>query len=210
VLLLPSLVYVILSSGDHAFNARPIFGPKSLDTSGDTIFYQVSETSFKSCLGDEINLNQYREKITIISFYNPKDSLASSRVNGQVLSLDDRFRDNTDVYFLTLGFYSDSLQKYRVCEASNKFTHTAGKKWDWVLLGSNEAANFAKSSLFIEKSDSIPEPFYNHVVLLDKKHRIRSYRDGKQYVEIKALVDDIKVVKAEDFISYKRDNNEGK
>ena len=208
VLLFPSLVYVILSSGDHSFISRPVFGPKTLDDS-DTVYHQVSKIQYSNCRGEEFDVLSLREKIVVISFYNSKDSVLSSRINGQMMSIQDRFRDNTDVYIVSLGITEDSLSEIKACEIAKDYQSNSGNKWKWAILSKMDADELAQNELFLPTDSLTLEQDFAQVVLLDKKGRIRAYRDGRQYVEIKTLVDDIKIVKAEDFISKKRDNNEG-
>lgn len=206
VLLFPSLVYVILSSGDHSFISRPIFGPKSVNDNGDTIYYQVQGVPMETCESLPVTLEDFRGKILVLSFFNPTDSLLSSRVNGQMMSIQDRFRDNTDVMNLSIGIFNTMEQRAQACKIIADYKSNSGKKWKWSLVTEAEALQFAKYQLLLPNDSITGKLDFSQVVLLDKKGRIRSYRDGKQYVEIKTLGDDIKVVKAEDFISKKHDN----
>ena len=54
--------------------------------------------------------------------------------------------------------------------------------------------------LLLPKLEALNE---NALVLIDKKGHIRGYRDATQYVEVKELADDIKILKAEEFIPRK-------
>ncbi|MGB0402741.1 MAG: hypothetical protein ACPGEG_01505 [Salibacteraceae bacterium] len=209
VLLFPSLVYVILSSGDHSFNSRHIYGPKTIDKAGDTNYYSIPEFQLDLCNGKKFLSSQQSDNIFLISFFNPNDSLASSRINGQLMTMQDRFRDNSDVTIFTIATDTAKESRRMLCSFENAFPIKEGK-WIFGTLSDRTCEEFALNQLFVDDSTKSEVGFNsNKVVLVDKKGRIRAFRDGLQYVGIKALADDVKVIKAEEFIPKKK-KSEGK
>lgn len=210
VLLFPSLIYVILSSGDHSFTSRPIYGPKSLSESGDTTFYSIPDFELSLCDGRSFSSILQTDKIFLISFFNPKDSLSSARINGQLMTMQDRFRDNTDVTIFSIATDSTKEALRMLCSFENAFPVKEGK-WIFGTLNDKSCFDFAANSLFVDDSTKSYLGFNsNKVVLVDKNGRIRAYRDGTKYVGIKALADDVKVIKAEEFIPKKKKGGKGK
>ena len=208
VLLFPSIIYVILSSGKHSFLHRPVFGPKTVNEAGDTNYYTVPAFSFTRCNGEEVSLNDFENVITVVGFYDPFDSLVTSRMSNQMMTLHERFRDNPEFVLISLSSSNDSNSIQEACRIESEFPIVEGK---WLLGTLNQdVKEFAISQLFLDKSDSLQCGFNNQqMVLIDKQKRIRSYRDAIQYVETTAMADDMKVVKAEEFISKKTKKREG-
>ena len=86
LLLFPSILYVVFSSGKHTFLYRPILGPKTVNVDGDTLYHSVSLFSFTNCAQNKISMKDLKGKIIVLGFYNNSDSLSSARIYTQMMT----------------------------------------------------------------------------------------------------------------------------
>ncbi|UTW63448.1 hypothetical protein KFE98_04650 [bacterium SCSIO 12741] len=204
ILLFPSLLYVLLSTAKHNFISRPYFGNHTVNEAGDTVYYQVPAAEFLTCDSTEIDSSDLANKILLVTVFDPKDKKYGPRIYSQLVSLQDRFRENDDVALLTISLRSASDSTNGICELTNEFRILEGK-WNILALKDRNPEVFATQGLGITNNDSLNLPVdITQVVLLDKKRRIRGYYDGTQYAEAKRLTEDLKIVKAEEFIPRKK------
>ena len=198
ILLFPSLLYVVLSTGSHNFIKRPIYGPKAISADGDSVYYKLNGLKFQDCNSQEIELLSFQKSIVLYHFVENKDSILEKRKASQLLALHDRFKEKKDIKIVSIVL-GDSVQ---VCGFQSEYELVSPQ---WQVVG----FNLDKKILFKNFILNIPEEleenqWTNLFVLVDKKGRIRTYRDAVQYLEEKALIDDIKILKAEEFIPKKK------
>ncbi len=198
ILLFPSLLYVVLSTGSHNFIKRPIYGPKVLSADGDSVYYKLNGLKFQDCNSQEIELSSFQKSIVLYHFVENKDSILEKRKASQLIALHDRFKEKKDIKIVSIVL-GDILQ---VCGFQSEYELESAQ---WQVVG----FNLDKKILFKNFILNIPEElrenhWTNLFVLVDKKGRIRTYRDAVQYLEEKALIDDIKILKAEEFIPKKK------
>ena len=205
LLLFPSILYVVFSSGKHTFLYRPILGPKTVNVDGDTLYHSVSLFSFTNCAQNKISMKDLKGKIIVLGFYNNSDSLSSARIYTQMMTLHEKFETTKDFVLVSISVNNDPISVSGACRVESRFPIQKGR---WLLgVLDDDVYEFATQQLFLEseesKTESSPSFNYKKLVLLDKFRRIRSYSDALQYAETKILGDDIKVVIAEDFIPKK-------
>lgn len=202
VLLFPSILYVVFSSGKHTFLYRPVLGPKTVDVNGDTLYHSVAPFRFKQCNNKVVSSAELEGKILIVGFYNNSDSLLSTRMCNQMMTLHEKFRTNDDIVLLSLSTSNDSSSLKEACRIEREFPIDESKWFLGILEG--DIVSFATQQLWFDEVQNTKEKFdYSKLVLLDKARRIRSYSDATQYSETKILGDDIKVVIAEEFMPKK-------
>ncbi|MCB0482011.1 MAG: hypothetical protein KDC83_11305 [Flavobacteriales bacterium] len=198
ILLFPSVLYLLLSTGKHNFLVRPVYGPKEVTPHGDTLYYSIPNVQFEDCRDSRISLDDLDSNILVIVFFGTGNENLDSRINSQMLALQDRFREKSDVKVMSISLLEGDTT---LCDVEANF-NVNPEMWKVLRLTEQSAAEFAISSLFIDSPDGISF-VKSTIVLVDKKRRIRGYRDASQYVEVKDLADDIKILKAEEFIPRK-------
>ncbi len=204
ILLFPSLLYILLSTAKHNFISRPHYGNHQVNELGDTVYYQVPPVEFMSCDSSRLDSASFQNKILIVCLFDPKDSKYGPRIYSQLVSLQDRFRENDDVALQTISLVSANDPANGICELENQF-HILKGKWNILALTDRDPAIYANTDLGIPPNDSLNLPIdITTVVLIDKKRYIRGYYDGTQYAEVKRLTEDLKVVKAEELIPRKK------
>lgn len=204
ILLFPSLLYVVLSTGTHNFIKRPFYGPKTLNEFSDTVYYSVNNIEFQNCKGDLLYIEEFEGNITLIHFITFSDSLEEKRKASQLIALNDRFKEKSDIKILSVVF-GDSRT---TCNFKKEYSlNTEG----WQVVNFKADKSELKQKLIFNLPSEISQnKWTNLFVVVDKQGRIRSYRDAIQYVEERALIDDIKILKAEEFIPKKKKKSDPK
>lgn len=201
ILLFPSLLYVVLSTGSHNFINRPIYGPKSVSTSGDTNYYKLSGLQFDNCKAEKLDFSAFDNNIVLYHFVDDKDSVLEKRKASQLLAIHDRFKEKKTFKIVSIVL-GDTLQ---VCEFKREYNLVTPQ---WQAVGFAENLSLLKEKFILNLSEELKAKQWTSLfVLVDNQGRVRAYRDGVQYVEEKALIDDIKILKAEEFIPKKKKKN---
>lgn len=204
ILLFPSLLYVVLSTGTHNFIRLPIYGPKSEMGQGDTTFYQISDIQFFTCNGESKAVEEFRGNIVLYHFVVNSNPVEEKRKASQLIAINDRFKEKKDIKVRSI-IIGDTAE---LCAFKEEYNLTSSS---WEAMGFNGDFNWIKEKYLVDVPAEIQQNQWSNLfVLVDKKGRIRKYRDAIQYVEEKALIDDIKVLKAEEFIPTKRKKDETK
>ena len=198
ILLFPSLLYVVLSTGSHNFIKRPIYGPKVLSADGDSIYYKLSGLRFDDCNSQQIELSSFQNSIILYHFIENKDSVLEKRKASQLIALHDRFKEKKDIKIVSIVLGEAS----QVCHFQREYELASPQ---WQVVGFNSHKEKLREKFILNIPLELKEnQWTNLFVLVDNKGRVRTYRDAVQYVEEKALIDDIKILKAEEFIPKKK------
>ncbi len=211
ILILPSLFYVILSTGEHQIGRAPFFGPKELHPTKnikrdipDTVFYAVPDYTFFGLDGESKSLADLEGQVVVINFFCLDCYEENYRVLEQMGKLHARFKDKPEVTLLSVLI--DSVNKASLPDAMDEYP-MGSSGWEiWELSGDWKI--FAKDHLLLgtEFSDFAVNP--GTLVLLDGDRHIRGYYDGKQYVETNALMDAMKALRFQYYRPSKDKKNE--
>lgn len=205
ILILPSLIYVALTTGKHNTDEMPIYG-----LNPDGSLHELSSFLYRDQFGDQIDQHLMKNNITVWSFYCPGCNDSLSRVATLVKDVSDRFYDKKDLRFLSLNI-ADTADSQLVAEYIRPFG-SLEDRWHFLNNTAQEARAFARESLLIGGSE-YPlelkgEQQWATIVVVDKKGRIRGYADGIQYLSEKELIDIIKYVRLEEYRANSKSRSE--
>lgn len=211
ILVMPSLFYVVLSSGEHDIGGMPYYGPREANPNSeikkgvpDTIYYSVpSYPDSKTADGVGLDWSSIEGQIKVVSFAHPDDE--GFRVMEQMQTVFERFSDKEQVDLLTF-FVGETLNDSTVTALREGYSPN---NKNWRLLKSESAKTFALEVLLIESESNLEIDWYNTIVLVDQNSHIRGYYDGLQYVETKALMDGIKSLRFVEYRPVKTKEDEG-
>jgi len=188
VLLFPSLFYVVLSTGSHSFITTSYFGAKGVDEAGDTLYHQFKQYPLNS-----------PEQYKVVAHYQKDDSVLAYRVLTQLLSLD---KDVVKVPELTFFFINHGDDGFAA------FEQDAQPLRNKLFVSSQDiqVEEFLSESSYERIKPADVQSPLEWAILVDKEGFIRGSYDAKQYLEIKRLKDDIRILKAAEFIPKKIDH----
>jgi len=206
ILLFPSLLYVVLSTGKHQIIRLPYFGPKEFVADDDarrvdTTFYKIPNFAFIDYLGNEISASTIANQTKVFSLVCAKcENSFSKRLLAEQAQLQLKLEKRTDLKFVTLIVDANNLDSLEF-QAFIKNSNPNDNVWKIAVLDNKLAKTFAENSLLLD--NYFENKGSSTFVLVDRNNHIRGYFNGEKYLEVKELEDAIKVLKAEEFIPKK-------
>jgi hypothetical protein len=199
ILLFPSILYVLYSGGKHGFHRLPVLGPKTAvnneTATADTLYHKVSFSGKLQSL--YLSDSVYR----VFSILSPVRDPLNDRIINQLLFNHKKFDKRTDLVFISLTWPTDSANLQEVPEINARDS----RRWNILEVPYEELIEFVTTQLLLPHPDTASEiAFRGQMVILDKQMRVRSCIDATQYTEGKKLTDDLKVLKAEEFVKFKK------
>jgi protein SCO1/2 len=216
ILILPFFLYYI-----WVYNVKEIFfttlefaGPPQITEEGDTLPYTIPAfDGYINQDGEEVTEAFFKDRITVVNFFFTTCPSVCGPMNFQLKDqIYDRFKHLDD--FRILSFTVDPEKD--TLEALQAYAKELGVKprnpsvWNFVR-GEKEATHVLANSFLLSamEDDLAPGGFLHSemLVLIDWEGRIRSRVDehgnilgvynSLELVEVKDMIDDIKVLKAE-------------
>lgn len=213
LLLLPTLLYLVLTTGKHNF----VNLPHLVTESGDTA--KIPPFSFINQDGKIITNADYKGKIYVADFFFTTCPGICKTMTANMLRLQKEFEKNKDFYLLshTVNPEKDTVETLRRY-ARDKGANT--ENWNFVT-GSKDSIYKIAAAYFANASpDSLAPGGFLHsefFILVDKEGNIRCRKeddgnikavyDGTSEADMRKLKDDIKVLIAEYNLALKKNNN---
>lgn len=212
ILLLPSLIYVFLTTGKHHFISLPYFGSREAVTKTvngkvitDTIYHSIAPFRFLNQDGDTITEKKFEDRIYVADFFFTTCQSICPKMAVNLALVQEKFKDNDSVLILshTVNPQHDSAS---VLKAYAQLVHADLKKWTFVTGPKQSVYDMAiKSYLLPAGEDAQAEGGFLHseqLILVDKGKHIRGIYDGTSLPDVNKLIDDIKLLQA-DYIIQK-------
>ena len=209
--LVVAIAIVLLWSGCK-FNADkrvlPILGSRKAVTKvvngqsvTDTVYQTIPAIKYINQYGDSINDKNLDGNIYVADFFFTTCPSICPIMQRNMLNVYNAFKDSTGfkIVSYTIDPQHDSvpvLKKY-----ADKLG-ISGNTW-WLLQGRKDETYQIAKSYLVSVQEKNPAGEYIHdgyFILIDKKKRIRGTYDGTNPDEVKKLIADIKILKAEPVI----------
>lgn len=208
ILIIPSLFYVVLSTGNHDIARLPYYGVEEVE-GVDTVYHVPANFAFESQKGDSISWKDLRGKVVVINQFCAKCSAQSHRVMSQIAEIANHFDDKEDVVFLSMTKEPQRDSAIVREEYREKLEHL-GSRWYLGAMDSTAWAGIWSEEFFAnELAESIEQNPDHLVLVLDQEGYIRARLDGIQYLEKRGVEDAIKVLRFKNFKAVKSDEGQG-
>lgn len=223
ILLLPAFIYVVLSTGDHNIRTLPIYGPKEVikktvngKTVVDTNYHVISDFAFINQYGDTITKDNFKDKVFVVDFFFTTCQGICPKMSDQMVVLQEKFRSDTNVMILS-HTVNPEYDTVNVLLNYAKEYGAIKNKWHLVTGNKKELYDMARNSYFVTAMENeylSPEQLggaedFIHsekFILIDRLGRIRGFYDGTKPEDIILLVDEIKLLRVQDYIPKKTTN----
>lgn len=213
VLIVPAFIFIILSTGEHKVRTLPIYGPKEAvkkivdgKEETDTIYHTISDFEFTNQYGDKVSLSTFDDKIFVVDYFFTTCQSICPKMTSQMALLQEKFRNDTAVMFLshTVNPEYDTVPVLKIY--ADEFG-TIKDKWHIVTGDKKELYDMARNSYFVTamEGDGGKDDFIHSekFILIDRYNRIRGIYDGTNPEEVLLLVDEIKLLRVQDYIPRK-------
>lgn len=197
ILAIPIVWIFLLKKTQYVTVALPIYGERTINENGDTIYHRISDFMFQDQRGYNLRNENLDGKIYVANFFftNCPDICPTVMKNMQFVY--EKYKNAPDVKFVshTVDPKRDTIEALKSYgEALNA---TPGQ---WFLVtGSKKSLYFAAEYDYLLATvqvDDIENAFIHSekLVLIDQKGRIRGFYDGLEFRDMPKLVDDIKAL----------------
>jgi len=202
ILIIPSIGYLIVSSGDNKFSRLEIFGPKdpSPENPKDTIYHTIAPFELDAHDGSKFSSKQLDGKIYVADFFFATCQSICPKMSMQLKRVQEVYKDDPEIMLVshTVNPAQDSVAA--LAAYAKEYGAIPGK-WYFLTGDKSQIYNLALKSYFIAASETIggPEAFVHSekLILIDKDKRIRGFYDGTDYESVNLLIDEIVVLKYE-------------
>lgn len=202
ILLIPSIAYLIISSGKNNYQKLEIFGPKEPVTSkrGDTIYHAIADFNLMTHNNTVFTDKHLEGKIYVADFFFATCKTICPKMSMQMKRVQEAYKEDPEILLVshTVNPERDSVAALK---AYAKEYGAIDGKWFFLTGEKKELYDLARNSYFLAAmpGDGGPDDFIHSekIVLVDKNKRIRGYYNGTDYESVNLLIDEIKVLKWE-------------
>lgn len=207
ILLVPSLLYLLLSTGTNNFKPLLIYGPKEVNANGDTLYHQIPDFILTDQNGKKFTNNQLDSNIYVASFFFATCPTICPKMATNMLQVQDRFRDRNDFKLLSITVNPEH-DSPEVLKEYAQSVHAMEDKWTFLTGDKDKIYDVAFNGYFVSaQKDSIAPGGFLHsanIILIDGKGRIRGYFDGTSASETNDLFDAIEILMVEKYVPRKK------
>ena len=181
----------------------PDFTPSWIDEDvpDNQKIHTIPDFSFYNQLGKEISQETFRDKIYVADFFFTTCPGICPKLTKNMGMLQNAFKDDQEVLLLshTVTPWIDSIPRLRAYAEDQGIMPD---KWHLVTGEQDAIYQIARLSYFAEMEvgmDKSVEEFLHteNFILVDKQKRIRGVYNGTLPLEVKKLIEDIRVLKRE-------------
>lgn len=208
ILLLPSLVYMFLSTGINNFKRLEIYGPKTVaeGSTTDTIYHTIPPFRFVNQNGDSITNMDYEGKIYVADFFFASCPTICPKMSTHMLQVQKAYYDlkNFKLVSFTVNPENDSVP---VLKEYSERVHARDSVWNFLTGDKEKLYDLAYEGFYATAlQDGTAPGGYIHssnLYLVDGKGRIRGIFDGTSTTETNNLKDAIEILYKEQFVPLK-------
>lgn len=177
----------------------PIFGERTLNENGDTIYHEIPQFSFIDQDSQRITNESMDGKMYIADFFFTSCPTICPKVKAQMLRIYQDFQSDTNVVLLshTIDVKHDTIPKLRKYAAK---LGVSGPKWHFVTGDEAEIYAIADDywSIALKNPDS-PGGFDHsgRLLLVDDKRHMRAFCDGTDPESVDKFMERIKQLQEE-------------
>jgi len=201
----PSVLYVILSTGEINFIRLPYFGEKELATNGkDTIYHSIPDFKLINQDGKIITGKDLDGKIYVADYFFTTCKSICPKMTTELLRVQEKFAYTNGLVHILSHTVDPEHDSVPILKTYSEMVHADTKTWDFVTGDKKQLYDLARNGYLVNamegdggKDDFIHSEF---LVLVDKEKHIRGIYDGTNIKSVNDLLDDIKVLIAEYYI----------
>ncbi len=211
VLVVPTILYILLTTGKHNITNVPHFGPKKPYTftdkygrvKNDTVYFSIPPYKLQGHNGKATGSEQLDGKIYVASFYQSACTDSCTKTIALLKELQDKLarefrikRGQVKLLSIALDAKTDSLPKLKATA-----TRVGADAAIWTFANGDTATvySLAQQGFLLNGFNPTPnaQGIVGHthkLVLVDRERHIRGYFDGNSLADVNRLLEDIKTL----------------
>jgi protein SCO1/2 len=213
ILTFPSVLYVILATGETNFIRLPYIGERELAANGkDTIYHSVQPFSFINQDGKTITDKNYEGKIYVADYFFTTCQTICPKMATELLRVQEKFAYTNGLVQILSHTVNPENDSVPVLKSYSEMIHANNSMWNFVTGDKKQLYDMARYSYLVNamEGNGGPDDFIHSelFVLVDKEKHIRGIYDGTDIKAVNDLLDDVKVLIAEYAIKETKDKKE--
>jgi protein SCO1 len=216
ILALPGFLYYLLQEkGKNRYKPLPFYGPKELPGTftmrrgkkiPDTTYHKVRDFRMANQAGDTVSFPSPEHRITIANFFYTNCTGGCKSTNQALRRVLNSFEENPLIHFISISV-DPARDTPAALEGYSKELGAVPGKWDLLTGSQAEVFRLARKDFLLDVvSDSEHKGQVLHsstIVLIDPQKRIRGMYDPVRKASVDLLIDETKVLVAEEIRSIK-------
>jgi protein SCO1/2 len=216
ILAVPGFLYYLLQEkGENRYHPLEFFGPKKTGeprrtfrgkTIADTVYHQVDSFSLTNQSTQTVNFPADSARITVVNFFFVRCRSFCKDMNKAMARVAESYENNRMLQFFSISLDPGYDTPAVLAEYSESYNARPGK-WDFLTGDENLIFKLARRDFLVDaiKDTSLADNFIHSpmLILLDSRRHIRGYYDSGSKDQVDKLIDEIKVLIAEELRSRK-------
>ncbi len=201
IIIVPTFIYYLITPKHPTFIHLPVYGPKTVNTKGDTLYHSLPDFEFTSQEGKKFTSKELEGKIFVADFFFTHCPGICPKLSAQMYRIEDRYKALRELQLVSFSVDPERDSVATLAEYGKKFFANP-EKWKLLTGEKKKLYDLARNGflLSVDKGDGGPDDFIHsdQLVLVDKEKKIRGYYDGTNDKEVDNLMNEIKVLLLED------------
>jgi protein SCO1/2 len=216
ILIVPSVLYLVLTTGKHNIKPLAFYGPKTPiektedgKTKIDTLYHTIPEFSLTDQTGRSFGSADLENKIYVANFFFTTCPTICKDMQSLMKTINDRFSNYQDVRMVSFTVDPDNDTPVVLAEYAERL-NAKPEKWHFLTGEKQKIYELANGFLLNAGQDSLAPGGFLHsdmVVLIDRKKNIRGIYEGTDATDMKRCIDEVKTLIAEYNIAKKSNVN---
>jgi len=221
VLLFPTLLYLVLTTGKHNFETLEVLYPIGTSENTHKDYHKIPEFELINQEGKRISNTRVRDKVWIANYFFTTCQSICPIMNNNLLGVQKEL-SRFDAFHMLSFTVNPEHDTSEVLQAYAEGLGANTTNWDFLTGEKKTIYTLANQGMFLGAADDAMEDggvlHSESVVIIDKEGRIRSRKDKKGNVkaaynatsdiEIKELIEDLKCLLAEYQMELKKNKKE--
>ena len=211
ILTVPGILYYLLQEkGKNRYKPLGIFGGKIVAPTfhtkrgvkiPDTLYHKVRDFKLINQDNQPVSFPSDSSKISVVSFFYTRCAIGCSDMNKELFRVVKAYEKNKLLRFLSITVDPDFDTVKELKKKSNQYV-IKPNKWDFLTGSETAIYELAKEDFFVDvlrdttQKNNIIHP--TTFILLDTEKRIRGYYNSLDKEQVDRLIDEIKVLIAEE------------
>ncbi len=218
ILMLPGVIYLLMSKGIHHYTKLPYIGPKeavkNADGGYDTTYHQIPYFEFTNQDGETVTRDDLLGTVYVTDFFFATCPTICPKMAGNMKYLQDKFKDKKNLRFISITVNPEH-DTPEVLKDYAEMVHADTDNWTFLTGDKDAIYEAALKGFFISvgEDEVAPGGFLHsqYFILVDKNGHIRGLFDGTVYSEMKKdLTDALDILYREESVPFKGQANKNK
>ncbi len=216
ILAVPGFLYYLLQDkGKNRYHPLAFFGPKQLSGTfhtvrrkevPDTLYHTIRDFKLVNQQGDTVRFPADSNKITLVNFFFTRCPSFCKDMNKEMARVVDTYKRNNYLRFISISVDPEYDTPEMLKEYASTYNARPGK-WNFLTGGQDEIHQLSKKDFLVDalEDTSVSNNFIHSpmLILVDMNKHIRGYYNSGSKEQVDKLIDEIKVLIAEDLRNVK-------